>query len=100
MKLIRNTITIYDNGGKTADRYTIIFEGPDFPKRMDFLYALGSSSNPFHPQGFGQHVEVIKGKHLGKEIEFADLPKDVQRFVARELHPGDWNGRALLKLLE
>lgn len=39
-------IIVLDNGGETFDRYTIIDK-----KSGDMI---GSSDNPFHPQGFGQ----------------------------------------------
>ena len=37
---------IFDNNGQTADRYTIIFSDGD---------VIGASTEPFAPQGFGQH---------------------------------------------
>ncbi len=40
-------IIVFDNGGETFDRFTIIDR-----KSGDMI---GSSENPFHPQGFGQH---------------------------------------------
>ncbi len=40
-------IIVLDNNGDTFDRYTII------DKRTGDM--IGSSENPFHPQGFGQH---------------------------------------------
>lgn len=40
-------VIVLDNGGETFDRYTILNK-----KTGDLL---GSSENPFWPQGFGQH---------------------------------------------
>lgn len=40
-------IIVFDNGGETFDRFTIIDR-----KSGDMI---GSSENPFHPQGFGQY---------------------------------------------
>lgn len=76
-------LRIYDNGGKTFDRYTII------PARWDKRHAerdglftcIGASENPFHPQGFGQHSTAMPGPHLGKRIHWNDLPADVQKFA-------------------
>jgi hypothetical protein len=45
------------------------------------------SSNPFHPQGFGQHGEADHTidrptyGHLGKRITFEQLPPDCQMLV-------------------
>ncbi len=41
------SIIVLDNKGETFDRYTII------DKRTGDM--IGSSENPFHPQGFGQY---------------------------------------------
>ena len=50
-----NKIKIYDAGNTVADRYTIIFINRK--TRGPLREALASSANPFHPQGFGQHIE-------------------------------------------
>jgi hypothetical protein len=79
----------YDNGGKTADRFTII------PPRTARAYrereprmwqAIGASVNPYHPQGIGMHVAAMPGAHLGKRVHWRTLPADVQDF-ARQAFP-------------
>jgi hypothetical protein len=71
-------IAVYDNGGKTADRYTVVYlDRPGHDKRV--LECLGMSDRPFHPQGFGQHDCCIRGRYLGKRILFSDLPPDCQK---------------------
>lgn len=69
---------IYDNGGKTADRYTIVFSDKS---------ALGLSDNPESPQGFSQWEPgpVETGKHLGKKILFSQLPKNVQKHAKERI---------------
>jgi hypothetical protein len=76
-------VRVYDNGGETFDRYTIVVENPEDPGERSWL---GSSENPFHPQGFGQHLgdSVQEGTHLGEKIKFANLPEQVQKFVRQE----------------
>ena len=64
-----NIAKIYDNGGRTIDRYTVIFNDGS---------AWGASENPGHPQGFGQFTEAIPGQHLGDVITFGDLPAAVK----------------------
>ncbi len=64
---------VFDNGGATFDRHTIIFEG-----RSD---ALGLSDNCNSPQGFSQFGVVIEGRHLGRQIQFADLPENVRLHI-------------------
>jgi hypothetical protein len=76
-------VWIYDNGGKTFDRYTAVYllerEGPN-------LYgARGMSEHPFHPLGFGMYCSAMPGRHLGKRIKFEQLPPDCQRLVLSDL---------------
>lgn len=40
-------IIVFDNGGETCDRYTIL------DKKTGDIW--GASTNPFHPLGFGQY---------------------------------------------
>ncbi len=58
-------VRIYDNGGKTWDRFTVIFE--TLPRERDGCYqARGMSENPYH--GFGQWCAARPGRHLGRRI--------------------------------
>lgn len=99
-------IRCYDNGGETADRYTVVFTGnfnnigKQFKGRSGFDYPfVHMSAHPFSPQGIGMHdstsdqpIDVIPGrwggvnmgqKHpfLGKRICFCELPEDCRRLV-------------------
>ena len=80
MRATRNKVTrIFDNGGGTIDRYTLItYDG--------MVYSF--NDNPYHPQGFGQYCGQWKGgstHHLGKKISTANLPENAQRFVKERL---------------
>lgn len=80
-------IRIYDNGGKTIDRYTVVFM--DEPEHQPDTFAcLAMNERPFHPQGFGQHSTAMPGRHLGKRIAFEQLPEDCQKLVRRDLEDG------------
>ncbi len=72
--------TIYDNGGKTVDRYTMRLQDND---------VWGFNETPFHPQGFGQYGGAIERmrsyKHLGKRIDKAALPEQARQFVTQVL---------------
>jgi hypothetical protein len=85
---IPKNIRIYDNGGETFDRYTVVFTG-NYQGRDGCEY-VGMSANPFHPQGFGQHgwnetvIDYPSYKHLGKKIKFQDLPEACKELVIRD----------------
>jgi hypothetical protein len=69
------TSRIYDNGGKTIDRYTVITS-----KNRVF----GFDEDPYRPQGFGQFSHDWKGgstKHLGKKITTRSLPVKARKYV-------------------
>ena len=65
------TVNVYDNGGITFDRYTVIID--------DDVYLM--SLNPMSPQGLNQYAgtrEEIKGD-LGKQL--FHVPKEIQRAI-------------------
>ena len=78
----RDPVRIYDNGGRTFDRYTAVYR--DQPEHGGCFAARGMSANPFHPQGFGQMGAAMDGSHLGKRIRFDDLPTDCARLVYQD----------------
>ncbi len=76
----------YDAGIRWADRYTIIparwVRGWSRRVPGGLLWqTLAAGATPFHPQGFGLHVEAMAGPHLGKRVPFETLPPDVRRFA-------------------
>lgn len=77
---LKHFVHVYDNGGDTFDRYTVVIDSQMF----------GASNDPFHPQGFGQFVgdvpdswEKIKDfTHMGKRItDLKTLPEKVQKYI-------------------
>ena len=80
----RQVLACYDNGGKTLDRYTILFD--TFWKGCDGyqIDAYGASENPYNPMGFGMSVTVpayVDRKKLGKKLKWSELPEPVKRAV-------------------
>ena len=80
-------LEIRDLNDGSIDRYTVVYNCVDHytPDGKPLYMAVGMNSEPFHPQGFGQHCVAMPGKHLGKKIKFSDLPKDCQRLVKQDL---------------
>ena len=92
-------IRVYDNGGETADRYTVVYTGnynAGVPRNVACTQYVGMSGSPYHPQGFCQHGESFgpidrpRYKHLGKKITFEQLPKDCQDVVIHD-YKAIWN---------
>ena len=73
---LRERTVIYDNGGKTKDRYTLVLPNGD---------AWGFDENPYYPTGFGQYAgnlsHLDEYSHIGKRIGRKRLPLKAQRFV-------------------
>jgi hypothetical protein len=84
---IKSQVEVYDNGGETLDRYTVVYLNEPEAKPETFA-ARGMCSQPFHPQGFGQMVTAMRGDHLGRRIRFEQLPKDCQKLVLQDLGVG------------
>lgn len=75
-------IKCYDNGGKTIDRYTVVFM--EQPEQDEEIYeALGMSANPF--TGVGMSCSAHPGSHLGKKIAFDELPVDCRKLVTSRI---------------
>ncbi len=71
-KVAPSDITVYDNGGKSIDRYTVIMGNE----------AYGMSSDANAPNGFNQYIGVVGrdikvGRHLGKIVKLEKLPQRV-----------------------
>jgi hypothetical protein len=81
-------IKVFDNGGKTFDRYTVVFPLETYTNTPYYPY-IAMSGDPTHPLGFGQHGEIRypagRLSHLGKRIKFSELPEACQRVVLRDL---------------
>lgn len=85
-------LAVYDNGGKTCDRYTVLFGGslwePALGRNVQYL---GLSSNPSHPQGFSQWGEMPAANRgaCGKHINWLDLPENVRGHVISRAVDGE-----------
>ena len=77
-------ISIYDNGGKSYDRITVIFNGRKRVTKDGILYNCVASSET--GSGFYLHSEAMKGKHLGKKIDFSKLSLPLQNKLLIELN--------------
>ncbi len=81
---------VFDNGGVTADRYTVVttssmrmFLGPLEWESFTF------SSDCHLPNGVNLYVPVtLPNAALGKKIRFSQLPKQVQKCARRRLASG------------
>lgn len=86
-------LAILDNGGATADRYTVIYSEPMIGRDGSTWLALRDmSSDPYHPQGIGiwseypAHViAAYRNRHHHLYARWSDLPEPVQRCVRQDL---------------
>lgn len=95
---MKNYIRVFDNGGKTWDRYTVVIYEDDTPNNEAYTAVFGMSSNAKSPQGFNQYLgsgaelpavlEALQGKKttVGKEMELTDLPQEVREAIGERLH--------------
>jgi len=73
---------IYDNGGETFDRYTVVFWNGE-------CLGIGDTGNV--PNGFCMHVgsvydgSVVEGEHLGSRISLAEMTPAARQAVRNEL---------------
>lgn len=94
-------LAVYDNGGKTIDRYTVVYTPYNLDGGPVFPY-VGMSSLPFHPQGYCQHGAAEGARptgggwagqaSCGRVIALKELPADCQQVVKRDLEA--WEAEA------
>jgi hypothetical protein len=84
-------LAIYDNRGKTADRYTVIYKevitAHDGTKWIGMRHM---SENPTHPQGVGMFAEervhdVAAMRYRMRACTWSSLPDKVKDCVRRDL---------------
>ncbi len=76
-------VRVFDNGGKTIDRYTVIDHSGNA------WYTMGDDATT--PQGFNQYggkaSKLPKGVNHGNPIEASDLPMEVQKAIRLRTAP-------------
>lgn len=76
-------LTIYDNGGESFDRITVVFNNTKRKEgNLNFYNAIGSCETG---KTFYQHTTAQKGKHLGKKIQFFELSDELQKRILEEI---------------
>ena len=84
----KGVLAVYDNGGKTIDRYTVVYAPWESDGKLVFPY-VGMSGAPFHPQGVGQHGDLVGVRPVRgpgeRVIAFSALPEDCQQLVKNDL---------------
>lgn len=86
---------LFDNGGRTADRYSLIDMRPEVFLGERYYNYFHFNSNPYHPQGIGMVSEVPHRDHellrrskpnpLGSLITAADLPPQLWSDLEKDL---------------
>ena len=88
----RGVLALYDNGGKTFDRFTVFYAdpvpGPGGPR----IGGLGMSTDPFHPQGLGcsfeyeaHEVAAYRYRASHDAVKWSDLPPRVKECIRADL---------------
>lgn len=83
-------LAIFDNGGKTQDRYTIVTDSIS----GKWYNMLGLSSNPSDYNGFsqwgnGQYTRDGDNSHLGQRVHLEDLAGSLQSHIATQVFGGN-----------
>jgi len=79
-------IRVYDNGGETADRYTVIVDGKDWDASVNPGYKMSLGFGAGRGGGsISQWGEAKEGKHLGKGVDWEDLDKDAKDHIKQRV---------------
>lgn len=80
-------LAIYDNGGKTLDRYTVVTDLTGAGIQFDML-GLSEGGDGFSQWTVGQWFpgsDGVRNRHLGKRTRFEDLSEATQSHIARRI---------------
>lgn len=75
-----NIKAIYDNGGESLDRYTIVLDSQE--AKTNFWDCLCTSETG---AGFSQFSYCMQGLHLGKKVTFESLSPELQKHIVGRL---------------
>lgn len=99
----KNVLAIYDNGGKTLDRYTVFYKLEKGAEKYDGAYWInyrGMSERPSSPQGFGisgemkaHEVAAYRTRVYRESAKWSELPEEVKECVRRDCK--EWYGEDL-----
>lgn len=78
-------LAIFDNGGETLDRYTFVTDVKDPRTGYYDMLATDSTGAGFSQWSDGQFNYHGDNKHLGKQIQWRDLPEELQNHVSRRM---------------
>lgn len=70
--------TIYDNKGKTIDHYTVLDneDKTEYTDKMRQCLGLAES-----PKTYSQFCTATLGRHLGKKVNYSDLPEKLREHI-------------------
>lgn len=74
-------IAIYDNGGRTLDRYTVVTSLTGAGIMFDML-GLSEGGDGFSQWTVGQYNVTGSNRHLGKKVHFEELSEATQAHIA------------------
>lgn len=84
----------FDNKGKTADRYTVLFGGSLLEESLlekRKVFYLGMSSAPTNPQGvsmWGECEAAWRPSH--QRVRWLDLPEHIRKHVVARATMEEW----------
>lgn len=78
-------LAIYDNLGKTIDRYTVVTDSVSGFTEHEML-GLAEAGDGFSQWTYGQYYQDGQSnRHLGKKIKFEELSSATQTHIAERL---------------
>ena len=80
-------LAIFDNGGKTLDRYTVVTDWKDGKYLM--MLGLSEGGEGFSQWGSGQYTPKGNNRHLGRLVNFTELSDKTQEHIASRVFAGE-----------
>lgn len=79
-------IDIYDNGGKTFDRYTLVITFNEWNKdKESFFFGMSENATGFNQFCGTDKDGLKKGPHLGKKVSYLNVSKELQTAIRERI---------------
>lgn len=84
----KELIAVYDNGGKTLDRYTAVYSDSFLYRGQWWTFYRGMSEDPFSPGGYGIMGEIsrydlsaYRNRVYRQYVSYDSLPEQVKKSI-------------------
>jgi len=80
-------VRVYESRDDVADKYTAVLRSSDWDASAapGMLAMIGMSGSPTHPQGISQFCSGQEGPHLGRKLQWGEVPEHIRAHIVARI---------------